>query len=324
MTPVEDDTLAVPRGGHTPLIRRGLRALAAAAVALAVAAVVALAEGRSGPRPDVLGLAAALFLGLGLTLAARGRWRSASATSTVVAAVVLGTLAVRSALGTPHVPTFLGFAGAFALLAGLASDERRLTALGTGQWALALALPPAGATRFRHCLVATDLGLPVPQLDGPLLLGLGALAVGTGLRWWGVRLRGARGVEATGLLLVLGVLVAKGMELPGLPILCGAGDAVDVAWMALAIGCGLVAAVYGTWTDDTLWAAAGAGAVVLAGLLGTTLGGGVGWAVVALAPVAAVVALSERGGVRWPDEPGYRHRRPWTGGSDGTAGTDDA
>lgn len=310
MTPVEDT--AAP-AADAPLVRRGLRALAAAAVVLTVAAVVAAAEGPDGPRPVVLGTAAGLLLVLGGALAFRGRWRSASATSAVLAALVLGTLAVRNALASPHLPTFLVVAGALALLAGFATDERRLTALGTAQWALALGLPPADATPFRHCLVATEFGLPVPQLDGPLLVGLGALAVGTGLRWWKLRLRGARGVESTGLLLVLGLLIAKGTELAGLPLLCGVGDAVDGGWMALALGAGTVAAAYGLWTHDALWAASGAGAVVLAGLLATLLGAGAGWAVVALVPVVAVVAWSEARGIRWPDHPGYRRARPWAG-----------
>lgn len=321
MTTVEDAPAREPPVGVGAMVRRGLRALAAAAVALTVAAVASAAEGHDGPRTWLLGVAAALLLGLGGALSARGRWRSASATSAVVAGVVLATLAVRSVLGTPHLPTFLGFAGAVALVAGLATDERRLTALGTGQWALALALP---ASSLHHCLVATDLAVPVPRLDAPLLLGLGALAVGTGLRWLGVRPRGARGVEVTGLLLVLGVLVAKGTELPGLPLLCGTGDTVDGGWMAIALGAGLVAGAYGALTRDALWAGAGAGTVVLAGLLATMLGGGAGWAVAALLPVAAVVASSERRGVRWPDEPGYRHRRPWPERSGTTLGGDDA
>ena len=307
--------MSTPPSGAADLARRGLRGLAVGAVLLAVAATAAVADGRQGTEPLVLATAAAALLGAGAARAAAGRWRSASATSAVVAGVVLATLAARSWLRVDvgELSGFLTGAGGLALVAGLVTDERRLAALGVGQWAAALAIPPSGAAVLRHCLVATDLGVPVPRLDGPLVLAVGALAAGTALRWSGRRLQAGRGVEATGMLLLLGTLLAKGIELPGLPALCGTGDAVDAGWLALALVAGVLATAYGIGTDDALWAAAGTATVVLAGLAGTGLGAGAWWAVVALVPVAGAIGWSEARGVPWPSDPGYGRRLPRAG-----------
>lgn len=296
------------------LAGRGVRGLAVGAVLLVVAAVTALAEGDDGLRPAVLATGAALLLTAGAVRAAAGRWRSASATSAVLAGVVLATLAARSWLGIDdtRLALFLAGAGAVAVATGLASDERRLTAFGIGQWALAAALPPPDAALFRHCLVATDLALPVPRLDGPILVGIGALAAGTALRWTGRRRRAGRGIEMAGLLVLLGALLAKGIELPGLPLLCGSGDTVDVGWLGLALLVGLATTAYGLATTDAGWAAAGPTTVVLGGLAGTTLGGGAGWALLALAPVVGALGWYEWQGMPWPSDPGYGRRAPWS------------
>jgi hypothetical protein len=236
------------------------------------------------------------------------------ATSAIVAGAVLVLLAVRSWLQIDDdtLDMFLAAAGVVFVAVGLTGDERRLVGLGVLQWAIALGRPHAGDVPFHHCLVAPDVAVPLPRLDPLVVLGLAVFVAGTVLRWAGWRREAGRGAEVTGLVLLLGGLVAKGVELTGLEVLCGDGYAVDRGWMLLAYTAGAIAAGYGIVTRDATVAAVGGLAVGLAGFAGTILTGTPWWAATALVPVVAALGWAERHGTSWPHRPAYDHARPWS------------
>lgn len=286
-----------------------MRLLAAATVTLVIVAVTAIADG------DAL---VPFAVGAGLIVAGwwlhrRSEGPSAAATSSLVVALVLVVLGFRNLLVPldDQLETFLIAAGTgFVVLGGLL-DERRLVSLGLLQWVAALLRPDPDAAPFRHCLIATDLAIPVPQLDGVLVLGLAAVVAGSLARILGWRLEAARGAEVTGLVTLNVGLLAKAVELPDLAILCGGGRGIDPGWLILAMLVGVASALYGAAGRDPVWTGVGGGALALGGLLGTVLSGEVRWSLFALLPLVAALGLVERAGVPWPRQPGYGRRRPW-------------
>lgn len=286
-----------------------VRALALGAVVLVVTAAGAVA---GDARPVVLAVTA-VVLGLG----AAWRWRAAGRTglssSAAVAAVLVAVLLLDE--GIDDVDVLLAATGVVALVAAWLLRERRLAVSGLLSFGALLGRPVPGGEVFHHCLVATDVGVPVPRLDGPLLLAVGALALGSLLRWTGWadrRGRGsvARGVEMTGAVGVGALLLAKAVELPGHPLLCGAGDAVDVSWWGAGVAFAVVAGAYGLAARDLVWEALGLALLVLLGLAATTLTGQWGWAAGCGLALVGALAVADRLGVPWPDAPGYEHARP--------------
>lgn len=303
---------AEPSDGMRALARRGIRPLAAAVVALLVAAVAAAAGG-SPILPLAIG---ALAIVAGAIVQRRVGAPSPWGTSAVVAGAILLVLGARSAL----LPTgealdlFLSAAGAAFVAAGLSLDERRLVSLGILQWGLVLARPGASSVPFRHCLVATDLAVPVPRLTPLLLLGVAVVAFGTAQRFLGWRLEAGRGAEVTGLALLHGTLLAKAVELPDLEVLCGAGRGIDAGWVVLGMAAAVVSALYGLAGRDAVWAGVGSGALAAHGLAATVLSGEAIWAVIAVLPLGLGLAMADRAGIGWPREPGYDRRLPWRRG----------
>lgn len=303
-----------PPEGVRDLARRGVRFLAAAVVALLVAVVAAWAGGS----PALPLVAGAVAVAVGWLLQRRAPTPSPSGTSAIVAGAVLLVLGVRSV----WMPTgdaldvFLTVAGTAFAAAGLAIDERRLVSLGVLQWALVAGRPDAGSVPFRHCLVATDLAVPVPHLTPLLLVAGAALVVGTAQRFVGWRREAGRGAEVTGLALLHGTLLAKAVELPDLEVLCGAGRGIDVGWVAVGLAVAVLSALYGFAGRDAVWAAVGAGALAAHGLVATVLSGEPIWAAIALLPLGVGLGVAERVGIGWPREPGYGRRRPWQSAED--------
>lgn len=286
-----------------------VRALALGAVVLVVTAAGAV-TGR-GRVPVLVGVAVVL------AAVAAWRWRRAGrtglATSAATAAVLVGLLLVERA--TDDIDVVLATTAAIALVAAALLRERRLAVSGLVTLAVLLGRPLAGGARFTHCLVATDLAVPVPRLDGPLWLAVGATVVATALRWsgWGERLGATsvvRGVEMTGAIGLAVLLLAKAAELPGHRLLCGAGDPLDEGWVLLGIVLGVVAGLYGLATHDVAWEAVGLGSLTGQGVLATTLTGNPWWAVGSGVLLVAALATAEHLRVPWPDQPGYGLTRP--------------
>lgn len=286
-----------------------VRALALGAVVLVVTAAGAVGgSGRS------VALAAVATL---LGCAAAWRWRAAGRTglssSAAVAAVLVAALLLDDAVA--DVDVVLATTGTVTLVAAWLLGERRLAVSGLLSFGLLLGRPVAGGDVFRHCLVATDLALPLPRLDGPLLLAVGALAVGTALRWtgWGERLGRtsvARGIEATGAVGVATLLLAKAVELPGHRVLCGPGDALDEGWAAAGIAVAVVAGLYGLAARDLVWEGVGLVSLVAHGVAATTLTAHWGWAAACGLLLVGALVVADRLGVPWPDRPGYEVARP--------------
>ncbi|MDX1659072.1 MAG: hypothetical protein R3343_09660 [Nitriliruptorales bacterium] len=283
--------------------------MAAATIALVVAVVTAIADAGAA-LPTTTG---ALFLIAGAAFHLRDDRHSALATSAVVVGGALLVVGIRAQLHPTgdDLDLFLTVAGGLFVAVGVGFDERRLVSLGLLQWALVLVQPGPDAAPFRHCLIATEVAVPVPRIDPLLLLGLAAVVAGSVFRFTGWRLEAGRGAEVTGLVVLELSLLAKAVELPDLPVLCGAGRGIDPGWLWLAIAVSVAAGVYGAAGRDPVWAGVGAGGLALAGLLGTALSGEARWAVVALLPLLATLVLADRAGVDWPREPGYGRRRPW-------------
>lgn len=286
-----------------------VRTLALGAVVLVVTAAGAVAGDRRVP---VLATTAVV-----LGAVAAWRWRRAGrtglSTSAAVAAVLVGLLLLEQAIA--DIDLLLAATGALALLAAVVLRERRLAVSGLLSLAVLLGRPAAGGTTFAHCLVATDLTVPVPRLDGPLWLAVGALAVGTALRWsgGGARLRRtsvARGVEMTGAIGLAVLLLAKAAELPGHRWLCGAGDPIDQGWVLVGIAVGVVAGLYGLAGRDVVWEAVGLASIAGQGVLATTLTGDPWWAAGCGVLLVGALAVADHLGVPWPDQPGYAIARP--------------
>lgn len=286
-----------------------VRALALGAVVLVVAAAGA-ATGDA--RVPVLVVTSAV-----LAFAARWHWRRAGrtglSTSAAVAAVLVALLLVERVTG--DVDTVLAVASAVALAAAVVLRERRLAVSGLLTLAVLLGRPATDGATFAHCLVATDVAVPVPRLDGPLWLAVGATVLGTALRWggWGRRLGRAsvaRGVEITGGAGLVALLLAKAAELPGHRLLCGPGDALDEGWALAAIGAGIVAGLYGLAATDVAWEAIGLVGVAGQALLATLLTGSPWWAVGGAVVLVSGLAAAEILGVPWPERPGYEVARP--------------
>lgn len=286
-----------------------VRALALGAVVLVVAAAGAV---HGAARVPVL-------VAVAVALAAVGAWRwhragrTGIATSALVAAVLVAVLLVEEA--TLDVDTVLRATAAIALGTGWLLRERRLVVSGLLTLAVLLGRPLADSETFSHCLVAPQLALPAPRLDGPLLLALGATVVGTAMRWtgWAGRPGVARGAEVTGAVGLVVLLWAKAAELPGHRLLCGSGDAIDPGWVVGGLAFGILAGLYGLATRDVVWEGVGLAAVTGQGVLATTLTGDVWWAVGGAVVLVAALVVAEQLGVPWPDEPGYGHARPSAG-----------
>lgn len=286
-----------------------IRALALAAVALVVTAAGAVAGDARVP------VAAAAAVGLGAVAALRWRraGRTALSTSAAVTAVLVGLLLVE--LVTDDIDVVLTVTAVVTMAAALLLGERRLMVSGLLSLAVLLGRPLPGGATFTHCLVATDVAVPVPRLDGPTWLALGALAVGSVLRWtgWGERLGRttvARGLEMTGAVGLVVLLLAKAAELPGHRLLCGAGHAIDEGWVVVGVAYGVVAGMYGLATRDVVWEAVGLASITGQGLLATTLTGTPWWALASGVLLVGALVAAERLGVAWPDEPGYARARP--------------
>lgn len=293
------------RAPATPAVR-GVRLLAAAAAALAVAAVGAVTVRAGQPEPMVPAVGAGVFLALGV-IAARRDWGRGVATTAVLTAVVLGLTAARLWLTVEalSLDLWLLTGGAIAAALGYALRERRLIGLAVTQWAVLVGRPLADGDTFRHCLIATELAVPLPRLDPLLVLGGGALVLGLVHRVSRAGADAGRGWEIAGALLLGAGLLAKTAELPGLPELCGGGDALDDGWAGVALGFGLAAGAWGVATRDAAWAAIGLAVAALTGLMAATLGGSGWWAVAAFVPVATTLVVVERRGAPWSPGPGY-------------------
>lgn len=286
-----------------------IRTLALASVALVVTAAGAVTGDARAP---VIGAAAVV-----LAAVSAWRWRRAGrtalSTSAAVAAVLVGLLLVEQATG--DVDVVLGVTAAVALAAAWLLSERRLAVSGMLSLAVLLGRPLPDGETFRHCLVATDVVVPLPRLAGPTWLAVAALALGTGLRWsgWGDRLGRttvARGLEMTGAIGLVVLLLVRAAELPGHRMLCGAGDALDEGWAVAGITYGIVAAAYGVLTRDVVWEASGLAAITGQGLLATTLTATPWWAAACAVLLVGALGTAERLGVSWPDRPGYVLARP--------------
>lgn len=283
-----------------------VRALALGVIALVLAAAGAAVGASRTP----------VLAGTAVVLAAVSAWRWARAgrtgiaTSAAVASVLVALLLLERFTSDPDV--ILGMSAAIALASGWALRERRLAVSGVLSLALLLGHPVAGGPTFSHCLLAPHVALPTPRLDGPLLLAVGALVVGTVLRWtgWGDRPSVARGIEMTGAVGLAVLLVAKAMELPGHRLLCGAGEAVDGGWVIAGVAVGVAAGLYGLAASDPVWEGVGLGSITVQGVVATALTGNALWAIGCLALLVVGLATSEWMGVPWPEDPGYQVARP--------------
>jgi hypothetical protein len=284
--------------------RPRVRALALGAVALTVAAAGAVSGDVRAPALSVVAI----------VLGAAGAWRWARAgrtgiaTSAVVAAVLVALLLLEQAIA--DVDVVLGVTAAVALAAAVVLRERRLAVSGLLALAALLGRPLAGGASFTHCLVATDLAVPLPRLDGPLLLAVAAVAVGSVLRWtgWGTRTGQqavARGVEVTGGVGLVVLLAAKATELADHRLLCGSGSGIDPGWVLAGIAVGVVAGLYGLAGHDLVWEAVGLASITVQGLLATLLTGDLMWAAGCAVLLAAALGVAEWLGVAWPTDPGY-------------------
>lgn len=291
----------------TSVARRGIRALAIAVVASIVVAVGAVTGDARTPTlvvtTGVLAAVAALHWRSG------GR-RSSIGTSAAVAAVLVGLLAVEERMS--DLDTILATSAVVSLTAAVVLRERRLAITGLLSWAILLGRPLADGDAYRHCLLATNVELVPPRLDGPLLLVIGALVIGTAVRWYGpaAHRTTARGAEAFGVIGLTTLLLAKAVELPGHRLMCGAGDPLDEGWLVIAVAVGVVAVVYGLGTRDLVWAGAGLAGVALPGLVGTLLTSSPAWVLATGAMLAVGLVVAERAGVTWPDDGGYAVARP--------------
>lgn len=286
-----------------------VRALALGAVVLVVTAAGAVA---GGGRAGVLAALALLLAGV-----AAARWRRAGrtglSTSSAVASVLVALLLLEELTG--DVDVLLATSGTLALAASWLLRERRLAVSGLLSFAALLGRPLPGGTTFAHCLVATDVAVPVPRLDGPTWLAIAALVVGSVLRWtgWGARTGRtsvARGVEMTGAIGLATVLVARAAELPGHRLLCGPGDAVDAGWVVAGIAFGVVAGLYGLAARDIVWEGVGLVSLTAQGVVATTLSGSPWWAAACGGLLVAALLAAESLRVPWPDQPGYEVARP--------------
>lgn len=283
-----------------------VRALALGVVVLVVTAAGAVT---GDARVPVLLTTAAL-----LALVGARRWRRAGRTSTgttaVVAAVLVGLLLLERVTG--DIDLLLAVSATILLVAAAVLRERRLAVSGLLTLAVLFGRPLPDGPTFTHCLLAPSVALPTPRLDGPLLLALVAVAVGTGLRWSGIGTRPAvaRGIESTGAVGLVVLLAAKAVELPGHPLLCGSGAAIDPGWVVLGLAYGAVAGLYGLAARDMVWEGVGLASITLQGVLATALTGDVWWAVGGAVVLAGSLGVSEWLGVPWPDEPGYAVARP--------------
>lgn len=286
-----------------------VRALALGAVALVVVAAGAV----TGPaRVPVLATVAVVLVGVGAW-----RWRRAGrtgvSTSAVVAGVLVGLLLADEV--DASVDVVLLVTGLVALASGWVLRERRLAVSGLLTLGVMVGRPLPGGETISHCLVATELAVPVPRLAGPLWLAAAAVVVGTALRWSGLGVRWrrvsvARGVEATGAAGVAVLLLARGAELPDHRLLCGAGDGLDAGWLLLAVAWGVVTGVYGLAGRDVVWEGVGLGTITGAGVLGTTLSGSPWWAVGSGALLVGALVVADHLRVPWPDQPGWERAHP--------------
>lgn len=286
-----------------------VRALALGAVALVVTAAGAVA---GGTRAWVLAAVAAALAGV-----AAWRWshagRTGASTSAAVASVLVGLLLLEEVTG--DVDVVLLASGVIALAASLVLRERRLAVSGLLSLAALLGRPLPGGATFTHCLVATEVAVPVPRLDGPLWLAVGALVLGTAARWggWGQgsgHTPVARGVEITGAVGLAVVLLARAVELPGHRLLCGPGDALDEGWLVAGLAFGVVAGLYGLAARDLVWEGVGLVSITALGVVATTVSGSPWWAAGVAVPLVGALAAAEWLRVPWPDEPGYEVARP--------------
>ncbi len=290
-----------PSSGLPSTVTDGVRWLATATLAVLLVTIAATLRGPDGPRPVPLALTGLVVLGLGIWQRRRRPEAPLGEAAVVLGAAVL-LLGAEAGLRPEgnELDRFLAVAGGALVALGFVLDDRRPVVLGLVQWAVALGRPRPDADTFRHCLVATDLQIPHPQVLPVVVLGalvLAAAAVAVRRDW---RLEATRGLETTGLTLLLGGLAAKALELPGHRALCGTGDAIDAGWAALLLAVSVVVGVIGVLRSDHLWAAAGLTSATLFSLAAVLLERNPWWGVVTGAPLLAILAATEHAGIRWP------------------------
>lgn len=288
-----------PGGGLPSTLVAGTRWLATATAAVLIASTSAALRGPAGPRPVPLVLVGVVLSLHGFELERRGRRGNVSTTLVIVGSLVL--LLGAQAWLTPTagaVQPFLIVAGTVFVLLGLLRNDRRPVVVGLLQWASAIARP-TGET-FRHCLVATDVAVPLPQVDGLIVLGLVALAASVTMRTREWRVDAGRGFAGAGLALLLGALAAKALELPGHRALCGTGDAIDAGWALLLLASAAAISWLGLRWHDRLWAASGLAAATLFALAAITLEANPLWGVPVGLPLAALLVHVDRHCAPWP------------------------
>lgn len=282
-----------------PTVGDGTRWLATATSAVTVATLGVALRGSAGPRPVPLLLAGLVLGSCGLWLERRGQRGPVPGTLTIVGllTVLLAAQAFVSPTGMA-LDAFLGISGAAFVAIGVWRDDRRPVVVGIVQWASAAARPDGDV--FRHCLVATDVRIPLPRVLPLVMLGVVALLVAVAMRERDWRVDAGRGLENAGLALFLGGLAAKALELPGHRLLCGTGDAVDLGWALLLLGAAAVVGWLGIRWNDRLWAAAGLTTATLFGLAAMLLEANPLWGVLVGVPLIAILLWIERAGVVWP------------------------
>jgi hypothetical protein len=285
-----------------PAARDGVRWLATATAAILIASVAVALRGDGGARPVPLLLAGAALVALGAVLERPGRARRRGPLPGTLIVIGAGALLLAGeAFLRPHgaaLDGFLGLSGALFVALGLVRDDRRPMVIGVAQWATALGRP-AGES-FRHCLIATDVRIPLPRPEAVIVLGLVCLLVAVAMRRRTVRVESARGLETIGLALFLGALALKALELPGHPLLCGTGDAIDLGWALLLLAAASVIGVLGVFWSDRLWASSGLATATLFGLAAVTLEANPLWGVLVGAPLLGILVFLEHAGIDWP------------------------
>ncbi len=284
-----------------PTVADGVRWLATATLAVVLATIAAALRGADGARPIPLAL-------VGLGILAAGSWQRrrrpdgpVGETAVVLGAAVL-LLAAEAFLrpGEADLDAFLAIAGAALVILGFVWNDRRPVVLGVVQWAVALGRPHPDADVFRHCLVATDLAVPHPRLLPLAVLGVGLLAVASLALARSWRPEAVRGLETTGLALLLGGLAAKALELPGHPVLCGTGDAIDTGWALLLLAlCAGIGAI-GVARSDRLWAGAALAVATTFAVAAVALERNPWWGALVGSVLLVGLARIEHAGIRWP------------------------
>lgn len=296
------DDAREPDPARVPLqAREGVRWIATAAGAIVITTIGATFRGPAGPRAVPLAI-------IGLVLAVTGvawdlrRPRGPAGELTIVVAAGALLLSAEAWLQPDRadLSSFLAITGLCFLVLGVLRNDRRPVVVGIFQWAVAAGHPLPGGDTFRHCLVATDLEFALPRILPVVAIGAAAIAAAMVVRRTGRVLEAGRGLETSGLTLVLGGLAAKALELPGHRLFCGTGDAIDAGWAALLLAVAAAIGALGVLWGDQLWAASGLAAATLFGLAAITLEANPWWGLAVGLPLVALLIGLEVAGVRWP------------------------